>query len=239
MGFDSDGPEIFALQREFLGRQPVPLMMVGILTALPGTALWHRLKAEGRLHQRSNGDPFTRPNFAPMMDEEALLRGYGELMEWLYSPKEYYSRCEAYLSRVGPISAKHASTLGEIAALLRTIWHVGIRSPRRRFFWRLMIRALLRGRSKIRHAVVYAVQGEHLIMYTREHVVPRMETALAEVQAEIDQGSHALRLDCKETRQPSPSTDSNELRRTRAPAACSGVSSSDRTLMDQPFERSS
>jgi redox-sensitive bicupin YhaK (pirin superfamily) len=46
VGFDSDGPEIFAQQRELLGRQPVPLAMAGILTALPGTALWRRLKAE-------------------------------------------------------------------------------------------------------------------------------------------------------------------------------------------------
>jgi radical SAM superfamily enzyme YgiQ (UPF0313 family) len=42
VGFDSDGPDIFALQREFLDRQPIPLAMVGILNALPGTALWRR-----------------------------------------------------------------------------------------------------------------------------------------------------------------------------------------------------
>lgn len=184
VGFDSDGPEIFALQRAFLARQPIPLAMVGILTALPGTALSRRLEVEGRLRQRSNGDPFSRPNFAPTMNEEALLRGYGELMEWLYSPKEYYRRCEAYLQRVGSVSASRASTPGEVGALLRTIWHVGVRSPRRLRFWRLIIRALLRGRSKVRQAVVHAVQGEHLIRYTRGHVIPRIEAALAEVGAQ-------------------------------------------------------
>jgi radical SAM superfamily enzyme YgiQ (UPF0313 family) len=186
VGFDSDGPEIFAEQREFLDRQPVPLAMVGILTALPGTALWRRLKAEGRLRQRSNGDPFSRPNFAPTMSEGALLRGYADLMGWLYSPKEYYGRCEAYLQRVGSVSASRASTLGEVGALLRTIWHVGVRSPRRRLFWRLMGRALFRGRSKIRQAVVHAAQGEHLIRYTHEHVVPRMEVAQTEARAEVE-----------------------------------------------------
>ena len=178
VGFDSDGPEIFAQQREFLGRQPVPLAMAGILTALPGTALWRRLTAEGRLRQRSNGDPFSRPNFVPGMREDELLRGYVELMEWLYSPNEYYGRCEAYLRRAGSVSASRTSTLGEVCALLRTIWHVGVCSPRRRLFWRLLGQAFLRGRSKIRKAVVHAAQGEHLIRYTREHVVPRMEVAL-------------------------------------------------------------
>jgi len=188
VGFDSDGPDIFALQREFLARQPIPLAMVGMLTAMPGTALWRRLRAEGRLRERSNGDQFSRPNFTPMMDERALLRGYAELMKWLYSPKAYYRRCEAHLSRVGSVRETRSSTLGEIGALLRAIWHVGVLSPRRRLFWRLMVQAMLRGPRHIRQAVAHSVQGEHLILYTRDHVVPRMERALAEFDAGLEPG---------------------------------------------------
>ena len=194
VGFDCDGPEIFAEQREFLGRQPVPLAMAGILTALPGTALWRRLKVEGRLRQRSNGDPFSRPNFAPAMNEEVLLRGYGELMQWLYSPAEYYRRCEAYLRRSGLVSASRSSTLGEVAVFLRAIWYVGILSQRRYLFWRLLVLALLRGPSKVRQAVVHAVQGEHLMWYTREHVVPRIEAALADAHAEVEASGFALQV---------------------------------------------
>lgn len=188
VGFDSDGPAIFEQQRDFLACQPIPLAMAGVLTALPGTALWRRLREEGRLRSRSDGDPFSRPNFAPRMDEESLLRGYGEFMEWLYSPSEYYRRCEAYLRRVGSGSASRASTLNEVVALLRVIWHVGIISPRRRFFWRLMGQALVHARSKLRQAVVHAAQGEHLITFTREHVLPRLELALKETRAEIEAG---------------------------------------------------
>jgi len=47
----------------------------GLLTALPGTALWRRLEHEGRLGALSSGDQFGRPNFEPKMDEETLLRG--------------------------------------------------------------------------------------------------------------------------------------------------------------------
>jgi hypothetical protein len=167
-----------------------------MLTALPGTALWRRLKAEGRLREPSNGDQFSSPNFTPMMDERVLLRGYAELMKWLYSPKEYYSRCEAYLSRAGSISETRSSNLGEVGALLRTIWHIGVLSPRRFLFWRLMVKAMVKGRSHIRQAVAHAVQGEHLILYTCEHVVPRMEHDLAEIQAGIDHDSRPLPPDC-------------------------------------------
>jgi radical SAM superfamily enzyme YgiQ (UPF0313 family) len=184
VGFDTDEADIFALQRELLTDLPVPLAMVGILTALPGTALWRRLRAEGRLRERSSGDQFTRPNFTPVMDEEALLRGYGELMAWLYSPERYYGRCEATLARLGAVTRMRSSTPGETASLLRTIWHIGIRSPRRRLFWRLLAKAARRGRRQIRQVVAHAVHGEHLIRYTTEHVLPRMERALAELQAE-------------------------------------------------------
>jgi len=182
VGFDTDDREVFAMQREFLARQPMPLAMVGILTALPGTALWRRLETEGRLRKRSNGDQFSRPNFVPVMEERKLLRGYLDLMKWLYSPEAYYSRCEALQNISSSVSGTRASTLGEVGALLRTIWHVGVLSPRRRLFWRLMVKAVSRGRSHIRQAVAHAVQGEHLILYTQKHLVPRMEQDLEEIR---------------------------------------------------------
>lgn len=184
VGFDSDEPNIFAAQRDFLGRQPLPLAMAGLLTALPGTALWRRLEAEGRLRQRSNGETFVRPNFVPRMDEEELLSGYAELMRWLYSPEEYYKRCEAFLDRVGTGPSVGGLTFSDVMAAVRTVWHVGVRSPRRRRFWRLMAKVALRGRSRMRQSVVHVVQGEHLIRYTLEHVLPRIERSLAEVREE-------------------------------------------------------
>jgi radical SAM superfamily enzyme YgiQ (UPF0313 family) len=181
VGFDTDDEKVFALQREFLARQPMPLAMVGILNALPGTALWRRLEAEGRLCERSNGDQFSRPNFVPAMAERTLLKGYTRLMEWLYSPKAYYRRCEAYQRRAGPAPEKRSSSLRELGPLLRTMWHVGILGPRRGHFWRLMVRAIANGAGHLRQAVAHAVQGEHLISYTRKHLLPRMEQALAEI----------------------------------------------------------
>jgi radical SAM superfamily enzyme YgiQ (UPF0313 family) len=195
VGFDSDGEEVFALQREFLAGQPIPLAMVGLLTALPGTALCRRLKAEGRLRERSSGDQFSRPNFAPVMEEGVLLRGYMDLMSRLYSPRAYYSRCEAYVDRAGAFSESRSTTFGEIGALLRTIWHVGVLSPRRRHFWRLMFKAFSRGRSHIHRSVAHAVIGEHLIRYTRRHLVPRMKRALAELRAGIDLSPRPLPAD--------------------------------------------
>ncbi len=184
VGFDSDDESVFALQREFLARQPIPLAMIGILTALPGTALWRRLAREGRLRDRSDGDPFARPNFVPGMDEPALVRGYAKLLKWLYSPRAYYARCQANLDRMGPHPESRATTRGDVAAFLRTLWHVGILGSNRALFWRLLVRALPHGLARTRQAVVHAVKGEHVIRYTREYVLPRLQRALAEIEAE-------------------------------------------------------
>src|SRR6266545_1164046 len=76
VGFDHDDPSIFEQQAEFIAALPIPRAMVGMLLALPGTALWRRLEREGRLGSRASGDQFDRPNFAPAMGEAALVAGY-------------------------------------------------------------------------------------------------------------------------------------------------------------------
>ncbi|MCU0662201.1 MAG: DUF4070 domain-containing protein [Myxococcota bacterium] len=158
--------------------------MVGLLSALPSTALWRRLETEGRLLGSANGDPFSRPNFTPAMDTRVLLVGYAKLLAWLYSPNAYYHRCETYLDQVGSRPKTRPATADDIRAFLRSLWHIGVRSPRRLLFWRLLARSLPSGLARTRQAVVHAVQGEHLIRYTDEHVLPRLARSLAELSTE-------------------------------------------------------
>lgn len=194
VGFDSDGLDTFALQREFLKSQPIPLAMMGILIALPGTALWRRLELEGRLRNRPNGDPFTRPNFVPVMNEIELLRAYSELLGWLYSPDVYYERCRNFLDQVGPLAKTRIPSRDEMSVFLRIIWRVGIVGPNRGNFWRLIGKAIARGLGRLRQSVAHAVQGEHMIRYTREHVLPLMESAIAQAQIEIEDAALAKRI---------------------------------------------
>ena len=56
VGFDSDPPNIFETQINFIQRLGVVTAMVGLLTALPKTRLYNRLKAEGRLLRSSTGN---------------------------------------------------------------------------------------------------------------------------------------------------------------------------------------
>ena len=56
VGFDNDPEDIFQRQINFIRDSAIPFAMVGLLTALPDTQLWRRLKHEGRLLAESNGN---------------------------------------------------------------------------------------------------------------------------------------------------------------------------------------
>src|SRR5260221_557412 len=64
VGFDSDPPDIFERQIEFVERAAIPWAMTGLLQAPPTTPLYERMKREGRLLQ-DNPEPsnFDPPNF--------------------------------------------------------------------------------------------------------------------------------------------------------------------------------
>jgi radical SAM superfamily enzyme YgiQ (UPF0313 family) len=182
VGFDSDDPSALEAQRAFLAAAPIPTAMVGVLTALPGTALWKRLRKEGRLRERSSGDQFDRPNFAPKMDEVALLEGYAHLLAELYSPDGYLARCRAVLDAGGPVPSAPSLRPGWWKYLARATWALGVKGPRRALYWKLVAAGARRGGAGVSWAVVHAIQGEHLIRYTAEDVVPRVRAAAEEAR---------------------------------------------------------
>jgi radical SAM superfamily enzyme YgiQ (UPF0313 family) len=184
VGFDGDGAESFDLQRELLRDAPLPLAMAGLLTALPGTALWRRLEGERRLRGHSDGDAFDRPNFAPTMPEEELVAGYAQLLADLYTPEAYYRRSAALVDLIGAPVHAGAPLFDDVRVALRSVVRLGILGSRRAFFWRLVARALPRGVHAVRTAIACAVRGEHMIRYTRESVLPRLATALERIRAE-------------------------------------------------------
>ncbi len=56
IGFDSDTVDIARIQTQFIQQSAIPVAMVGLLTALPNTQLYRRLKSEGRILEESSGD---------------------------------------------------------------------------------------------------------------------------------------------------------------------------------------
>ncbi len=182
VGFDQDEPNVFDAQAGFIGTSPIPLAMVGLLTALPGTALWARLEGEGRLRGVSAGDQFGRPNFEPAMDETALIEGYAGLLAKLYTPEAYFDRCHTFIDQCVPIPGRKRGNRKNIATLFRTAWSSGVRRPWRREFWQLIKHARDKDLYTLPWAVGHAVMGEHMIRYTHECVLPRLGAITRELR---------------------------------------------------------
>ncbi|HSA05805.1 MAG TPA: radical SAM protein [Candidatus Gastranaerophilales bacterium] len=103
IGFDSDDETIFKRQFDFIQEAGVSKAMIEILQALPGTKLFKRLEAEGRLLNNSSGvclDSTT--NFISKMDKEILVDGYKKLIKKAYSPKYYFERLTNFLKYYEP-----------------------------------------------------------------------------------------------------------------------------------------
>lgn len=191
VGFDADNETIFDRQAEFISSLPIARAMVGILSALPGTQLWRRLEREGRLAADPSGDQFDRPNFRTAMPEETLVAGYRRLLATLYSAEGYFARCARVLAE----TPSHTVTLrrGSFGALARAVWRIGILGERRRGFWRLLRQGLrIGGLAALSKAVTLAVLGEHLVRYTHEEVLPRLDARLREIRGERAGAAEAL-----------------------------------------------
>ncbi len=172
VGFDSDPEDIFDRQINFIRESAIPLAMVGLLTALPDTQLWRRLKKEGRLLKESSGNNTEGSlNFIPRMDASRLIEGYKRILSTIYSPAEYYQRaldCLSHLTQ-GPEPRKTRLT-SDLAAFARVAVVLGLLDSARMDFWRYMKRTLTEHRQNFAHAVTLAAMGYHFRKLTRSYV---------------------------------------------------------------------
>jgi radical SAM superfamily enzyme YgiQ (UPF0313 family) len=171
VGFDNDPEDIFERQINFIRQSGIPLAMVGLLTALPDTQLWRRLKREGRLLKESSGNNTEGTlNFIPQMDTARLLEGYLQIVRTIYSPAEYYQRALDCLSRLTEgAEPRRNGIIADAAAFLRVTFTLGVRDRERAQFWRFMKCTLTSHRENFAHAMTLAAMGYHFRKLTHTH----------------------------------------------------------------------
>ena len=107
LGFDTDREDIFDRMVEFIQKSGIPIAMVGLLQAMPGTQLFRRLWKEGRILDAGDGNNTDEKlNFLPRMDAAKLVEGYRSVLKRIYSCEAYYERVKLYLSRTQPKPGK-------------------------------------------------------------------------------------------------------------------------------------
>jgi radical SAM superfamily enzyme YgiQ (UPF0313 family) len=172
LGFDTDGEDIFDRMVEFIQSSGIPIAMVGLLQAMPGTQLFRRLRREGRIVDPGHGDNTDdKLNFLPHMDAAKLVEGYRSVLKRIYSCEAYYERVKLYLSRTQPKAEKRKSvqrwmTRENARAFVNSIIRQGILGRHRWSYWKFLATVATRYRHCVGAAMTLAVMGYHFQVMT-------------------------------------------------------------------------
>ncbi|MEO6965820.1 MAG: B12-binding domain-containing radical SAM protein [Acidobacteriaceae bacterium] len=174
VGFDSDDESIFARQLEFIEQTGIAWAMAGVLQAPPTTALFDRMKREGRLIENSQSTTnFSPPNFRTTMPLPALLHGLAGLLADLYTPEAYFGRAFRSIESWRPRPTQHPPELSlsyNLRVLFSSLWHQGVRSNYRPAFWRfllLIVRKWARQPAKLWLGYMVLLAAHHFLNYAR------------------------------------------------------------------------
>jgi radical SAM superfamily enzyme YgiQ (UPF0313 family) len=145
IGFDGERAGAGERIREFVEETSIPQPMLGVLQALPNTALWQRLKQEQRLLEGLGaveiGDQNSLMNFKPTRPMTEVAKEYVDALWAMYEPKNYLRRCFQQCLNINPNPRLNQNMYfppGKgIRLVAKLIWHQGIRRPAiRAQFWK-------------------------------------------------------------------------------------------------------
>jgi radical SAM superfamily enzyme YgiQ (UPF0313 family) len=172
VGFDSDTPDTFQRQIDFIQNSGIVTAMVGLLQALPGTRLYDRMKREDRLLADSTGDNVgISTNIIPAMKLETLQEGYKKIIRTIYSPERYYQRLKAFLQEYRPPKIKSAKSLRYQLALFHSLYRLGVLGKERLYFWKVLLWTLFHRPRLFPQAVTLAIYGYHFRTISERYIL--------------------------------------------------------------------
>jgi radical SAM superfamily enzyme YgiQ (UPF0313 family) len=174
LGFDTDREDIFDRMVEFIQKSGIPIAMVGLLQAMPGTQLFRRLRSEGRIVDAGGGNNTdSKLNFLPHMDAKKLVEGYRSVLKQIYSCEAYYERVKLFLSRTQPQPGERRTkqrwmTGANVRAFVTSIVRQGVFGRQRWSYWKFLLAVSTRYRRCVGTAMTLAVMGYHFQVMTQK-----------------------------------------------------------------------
>jgi radical SAM superfamily enzyme YgiQ (UPF0313 family) len=176
VGFDSDDTNIFNEQLRFIQAASIPVAMVGILQAIPGTPLYNRMRQEGRLRDNEAGgirgaaNNLIRTNITPLnMSAEELAEGYRYLVRNLYSYNNFAERLinSVKLGKKHGVKGRTKISKKGILTLLRLFNYYVLSTDLRRIymFLRIIAQTLLHNPQHVQTVLMHLVVYKHLKLF--------------------------------------------------------------------------
>ena len=174
VGFDHDKPDIFDRQIDFIQRNGIPKAMIGLLTALPGTRLYQRLREEGRLLGASigNNTHVLSTNFKTIMDGAHIKEGYKKILASIYDfrMKNYFARCNQLFDNIEDTSYfQRQIHFKEFTYFMKSLFRQSF-SPYGLQYLKFLTRNFFKHRDIFGEAVSMSITGHHFHVITRQTI---------------------------------------------------------------------
>ncbi|PLZ94555.1 B12-binding domain-containing radical SAM protein [Fischerella muscicola CCMEE 5323] len=186
IGFDGERSGAGERIQAFVEQTSIAQPMLGILQAVPNTALWQRLKQEQRLLEgfggEEVGDQNALMNFVPTRPMAEVAREYVEAMWTMYEPKNYLRRCFEQCLNITPNPYLQQTVYfppGKgIRLVIQLLWRQGWQRREIRLqFWQ-QLWAIIRSKPKFLNMYLgLCAAGEHFWQYrilARERITQQL-----------------------------------------------------------------
>ena len=162
LGFDSDHVTVFENLIRFIQDSGIVTAMVGLLNAPMGTELYDRMLDEDRLLKYPTGDNTDLSiNFVPKMNLKELQEGYKKVVATIYSPEQFYKRVLTFFKSYVPFERqKRKVSIGDIKALFKSMWFIGVLDAGRGYYWKLIFKSI-RHPGRLGLIISFAIYGFH------------------------------------------------------------------------------
>lgn len=190
LGFDSEKESVADTMVELIEEAAIPLSIVGLLYALPGTQLTRRLEKEGRLHPDhdvfSPGDQCTHGlNFEPARPLRDILLDYKNILERIFDPVAYANRLDRMISMLDRSRRQrklHKEDLRSKFTSMEKVHQIMSQLPAREVFWKTLASCAKNNPAVMTSLLTLMAVYLHLGPYSR-YVIEATERRLATFDA--------------------------------------------------------
>jgi hypothetical protein len=180
IGFDAEAGSVAPGMIDCIEQAALPVCMVGLLYALPGTQLFRRLLAEGRLYADSDrvaADSDTDQctsglNYVTRRPRREILADYQAVLRHIYDPRAFFGRVQR-TARVLDLSRHKLRrplryALRDLRSFARISRQMGLRERSVRVhYWRAILDCLARNPRAVRMVVSFAGLYLHIRPFAR------------------------------------------------------------------------
>ncbi len=201
VGFDTEKVSMGQAMIDFIEETNIPVCMVGLLYALPGTQLTRRLATEGRLHEgydlmkvEQAGDQCTLGcNFDTKRPLRDILVDYKAVLEHVFNPLAYAGRLSRLAVMLDRSDRRHDLPDGDIRKRLGSIEgvHRIMRAlpEAREPFWIAFVEVAKTNPNALRYIVMLMALYMHLGPFSK-NVIGEIDRRIAQLDEE-NRGSAA------------------------------------------------